>query len=228
MGYSVNTLKLWRIGGLFVVFAAVTSVLVWLASTVQAGRLLPFDEPVMVWLHARVSAPLTAMMLTVTQLGGGVGVTILCAALIWLLVRRRHVAQGWFVALAVGGAGLLNVILKLLFERTRPDFWEHLVQETSYSFPSGHAMGSSALVIACAFLAWRTRWRWWTIWGGALFAVLVGVSRMYIGVHYPSDILAGWLVSFVWVALIHGVLYRYIQHKQQGTTGGKHSITSRN
>jgi len=70
------------------------------------------------------------------------------------------------------------------------------------SFPSGHAVGSMALIAACSRLAWNTRHRWTVIAGGALFVALVGVSRVYLGYHYLSDVIAGWCLALGWVALI--------------------------
>lgn len=201
--------RLLRVVGSFLVFVAVASCLAWLARTVQAGQLLWFDKPLMYWIHAQSSQSLTTVMMLVTYIGGGISVAAMTVGLTAWLVHRHRYEQAWFVVLGLAGAGLLNVWLKLLFERARPDFWQHLVYETSYSFPSGHAMGSSALAFVCIVLAWHTRWRWWVVWSSAAFMVLVGVSRLYLGVHYPSDVLAGWLVSAVWVGLVYGVEYRY-------------------
>jgi undecaprenyl-diphosphatase len=106
-----------------------------------------------------------------------------------LVVRRR--GNALFFAVAMGGTGALNQGAKLFFRRTRPDLWLSPAPEHTYSFPSGHAMGSMALVAALAVLAWPTRWRWWAIVLGSTFTLLVGFSRLYLGVHYPSDIAAG-------------------------------------
>lgn len=205
--------RLWLVAGAFLVFVMVVSCLVWLARTVQAGQLLWFDEPLMYWIHAQSSQGVTSVLTLATRIGGGVGVAVMTAVLTGWLVYRRSYGRAWFAVLSIAGAGVLNVWLKLLFERTRPDFWQHLVYETSYSFPSGHAMGSSALLLVCVFLAWRTRWRWWLVCGGSIFVLLVGVSRMYLGVHYPSDILAGWLVSLLWVSTLYGILYGRTKRK---------------
>lgn len=215
MVFSMTLSRTVRITGMFVLFILISSCFVWLARTVQQGQLLWFDEPIMRWLHMHSSAVATVTFLVLTQTGGGIGVALLTAGITGWLVYRREVASAWFVGLSVAGAGLLNVWLKLLFERTRPDFWQHLVHETSYSFPSGHAMGSSALAFVVVGLLWSTRWRWFAVAMGGIYIIIIGISRMYLGVHYPSDILAGWLVSFVWTLLVYRALYEYTRRKQR-------------
>ena len=71
-------------------------------------------------------------------------------------------------------------------------------------------MASSALALALIILCWRTRWRWLALIGGAIYMIIIGLSRIYLGVHYPSDILAGWCVSLVWVLLLAGLVYEYM------------------
>ena len=109
--------------------------------------------------------------------------------------------------MGVGGAALLNMVLKLIFERPRPDLWEQLIIETSFSFPSGHAMASSALAFSVIAIAWNTRFRWYAVGVGVLFMLVIGFSRLYLGVHYPTDVLAGWFVSGAWVLLVALVVY---------------------
>lgn len=228
MQHMMTTRRVWRITGLFVAFTMIAALAVWLARTVRAGQLLPFDEPVMRWLHAQTNDLLTMVLLAITQLGGVLGVTLMTCGLVLWLLKNKHTYRAWFVVLTVAGAGLLNVCLKLLFARERPDFWQHVVHESSYSFPSGHAMGSSALVFAVLFLLWKTKWRWWSVAIGVVAIVLVGVSRMYLGVHYPSDIVAGWIVSLVWTSLVYGVLYGYTKRKHKRGGSGQNTQTSGN
>src|SRR5690606_20385315 len=105
---------------------------------------------------------------------------------------RRRFRESIFAAAALGGSALLNIATKQFFARARPALWESIAPETSYSFPSGHAMGSMTLAVVLVLLAWPTRWRWAALAAMAFFVAMVGLSRMYLGVHYPSDILAGW------------------------------------
>lgn len=177
-----------------------------LARDVVAAGALPYDRSVMMWLHVRESPVLTTTMSALTELGGLVAVPIIAVAwagLFWWRGRRRDAA---LLAAAVIGSTLLNTVLKAVFQRDRPDFWEHLVVEDSYSFPSGHAMASMSLAAALVVIAWSSLWRWPAIAGGVVYVLVVGVSRIYLGVHFPSDILAGWCVAVLWVTVVAVVL----------------------
>ena len=103
---------------------------------------------------------------------------------------------------------MLNLAAKHYFARARPDLWLSLAPETTFSFPSGHAMGSMTLAAVVTALAWNTRWRWPACLAAIAFALLVGMSRVYLGVHFPSDILAGWSAALAWTAGVYAVVFR--------------------
>jgi undecaprenyl-diphosphatase len=125
---------------------------------------------------------------------------IVAAILAW---GRRWVFLGSWLA-AVAGSAVLNHLLKVLFARPRPHFEHPLLVETSYSFPSGHAMESFVVYGMLAYFAVLAL-RSWESRGAALLVVLIGFSRMYLGVHYLSDVLAGYAAGGVWLsALITG------------------------
>lgn len=177
-----------------------------LAEDVAEREVLPFDRPVMEGLHSISASWLTAVMEAVTQLGGLVVVPVAAVVSATVLWRRGSRTSAVLLAAAVVGSTVLNSVLKAVFRRARPDFWEHLVTENSYSFPSGHAMATMSLAAGLVVLAWGTRWRWATVVAGAVYVLAVGISRMYLGVHFPSDVLAGWCVSLAWVAVVVVVL----------------------
>jgi membrane-associated phospholipid phosphatase len=106
------------------------------------------------------------------------------------------------------GSMLLNIAAKQHFSRIRPQLWLSVAPETSFSFPSGHAMGSATLGVALCFLFWPTRWRWPVIVASAMFVVLVGFSRIYLGVHYPSDVLGGWAAGTAWAVAVHQLVVK--------------------
>lgn len=158
-----------------------------------------WDEPILLFFRGFASPILDWFMVSLSQLGTRYGVVPLDVSVVLILLLSRRWVAAVFFGLATGGAALMNVLAKLTFQRIRPDLWVSIAPETTYSFPSGHAMGSMACVVALSVLLWDTRWRWPVIIGGGLFVFLVGVSRVYLGVHYPSDILAGWMASEAWV-----------------------------
>ena len=158
------------------------------------------------WLHAHSSPLADRVMLAATRVGTWYGVvpgSILLG--LWLLTRR-HVARFSFFALSMLGSWLLSDVTKRLFGRERPVLWPSPAPETSFSFPSGHAMGSMALAVSVAVLAWHTRYRWAAVVGGAAFTLVVSGSRLYLGVHYPTDVLGAWLASLAWVLGLRQIL----------------------
>ena len=179
-----------------------------LADEVHEGEPIPFDVPALRFAESIASEPLDAFFLFVTHLGHGWGVVPGDVLLVVVLLARRRWRQAAFAAIATGGSGLLNVATKHLFARARPDLWESIAPQSTYSFPSGHAMGSMTLALVLVLLAWPTRLRWWVVAAMALFVPLVGLSRVYLGVHYPSDIQAGWAAAAIWVVGVYLVVYR--------------------
>ena len=177
---------------------------------VTNDQLVRFDQAIAVMLHRSAIPALTTFFVVVTAMG-----SVEALALLGLIVtviyglRGRWLQVGtWLVGLA--GGAVLNQLLKELFSRPRPSFAEPLLSESSYSFPSGHAMlsliayGMLAYFAVLVLRTWRARTA--VVFGIALFVVLIGVSRMYLGVHYFSDVLAGFAVGGMWLsALITGM-----------------------
>jgi membrane-associated phospholipid phosphatase len=189
-----------------------------LAEDVYTVGGMGWDEPILRWVHRHATPGLDAAMIFISAIGYAYGVVPLAFVVFvaLLVVRRRGNALFWGVAM--GGTSALNMGAKAFFRRDRPDLWLSPAPEHTYSFPSGHAMGSMALVAAVAVLAWPTRWRWWAILGGGAFTLLVGFSRVYLGVHYPSDVLAGWSAALAWVLGVSQVAYgRPAKPRQRAT-----------
>lgn len=196
-----------RLALTFAVFLIGSVGFIALADEVRDGETQQVDEAVLQSINAQSSPFLDTFFIVTTQLGGVAGIIIITLGLIAILGIRKSYRKATLLAASVAGAAALNIAFKYIFERARPDLWEQLVIETSFSFPSGHAMASSALAFAVMVIAWNTRYRWFAIAGGGLFVLVVGVSRLYLGVHYPTDIVAGWLLSAAWVAAVTGVLF---------------------
>ena len=180
-----------------------------LASSIREGERLAFDEAILRFMQRNASETLDRIMLLASTVGSGRVVGSLDAIVCLLLLARRRWADATFWLLATGGAALINRLAKHGYERIRPDLWPSIAPESSFSFPSGHAMQSTALAAALVVLLWPTAARLATLVAASLFAVLVGVSRVYLGVHFPSDILAGWAASVAWVVGLSFLFYRH-------------------
>ena len=174
-----------------------------LAEEVHEAEAFAFDEPLLHFARDASSPGWDAAMQLASDLGFAWGVIPACVILFAALVLMGHVRRGIFFGLAVGGSALLNLGAKAVFARERPDLWLSIAPETTFSFPSGHAMGSASLAAAVVLLLWRTAWRWPALLAGAAFVVWVGASRVYLGVHFPSDILAGWAAAVGWVCAVY-------------------------
>lgn len=186
-------------------------VFVELAEEVGQRETLAFDENVLLAINGWQNHVLDDVSVIVTQFGGVMGVSALVTLFVALLWLRGHRAKAVFLMVSVGGAGLLNVMLKALFQRDRPELWQRLVTENSFSFPSGHAMASSALALSLVVIFWRTRYRWLVVVSAFIYMLLIGFTRLYLGVHYPTDVVAGWIVSGIWiVAVTLAIYYRRI------------------
>jgi undecaprenyl-diphosphatase len=133
----------------------------------------------------------------------------------YLVIARRHHAAIFILVATVGGA-LLSTALKGLYSRPRPDVVPHLASVTSYSFPSGHAMLSAVVYLTLgALLARLVEGRWTKLYFvgvAVLLTILVGSSRVYLGVHYPTDVAAGWAAGVGW-AVLCWLLARHLQHR---------------
>lgn len=161
------------------------------------------DAPILSWAHSWANPQIDRWMLTITHVGSPPLMFSMCgltALFLWMKKRRGDTI---FFLVATTGAGLLNLAAKRIFGRARPDLWLSIDPRSDFSFPSGHAMGTMALFAALCVLAWPTRWRWLAITTSVFVVCAVGLSRVYLGVHFPSDVLGGWLASLSWVLGLH-------------------------
>ncbi|MBB1088990.1 phosphatase PAP2 family protein [Lysobacter sp. SG-8] len=179
-----------------------------LADEIHENEAIPFDDAILHWLYDRSHPTLDRFFVTVTQLGYTWFVVPFDILLTVGLATARRYREAIFAGVALAGSGLLNMGTKLLFARARPALWESIAPEHNYSFPSGHAMGSMTLAWVLVLLAWPTRARWWVVGVAGPFVFLVGMSRLYLGVHYPSDILAGWAAASLWTVSVYLVVFR--------------------
>lgn len=188
-----------------------------LAEELREGDVFFFDAPLLRFAHALAGDGWDAFFVQVSALGYLYGVIPVDVALVLGLAWRQKLREGLFAGFAIIGSALLNLGAKQLFARQRPSLWESIAPESSFSFPSGHAMGSMTLACVLVLLAWRTRWRWPMLAFMSMFVALVGLSRIYLGVHYPSDILAGWAAAITWTAAIYLAVFPVARRPWQQT-----------
>jgi len=177
-----------------------------LAEDVATGEPLTItDAHFSNWLHAQATSPLTKFLLVVTNLHSTLGVTVMTLAVCIYLWRRQLRHWVFTLVVTVYGGMILNFWLKNVFQRARPHFDDPIVTLSSYSFPSGHTMmatvfyGALSAIIFSQVRDWR--WRLLSL-GVTLFMIaLVGFSRIYLGVHYLSDVLGAIVEGAAWLAL---------------------------
>lgn len=167
-----------------------------------------FDDALLWQAHALSGPTLDRFFVVVSALGYQWGVVPVDTALTAALLVARRWREATFAGVSFAGSALLNMATKQFFQRDRPTLWESIAPEHTFSFPSGHAMGSATLAMVVVLLCWHTRWRWLAVALATLFALLVGASRIYLGVHYPSDILGGFAAGIAWVSGVYLVLFR--------------------
>jgi undecaprenyl-diphosphatase len=182
---------------------AATAAFAELAEWVGEGKTQAFDTSVLVRVHRYASPALDRAALEITALGAGLVVVMLlgvASVLLWISRHRYSVLLLW---VAVVGATLLNTVMKAVYDRPRPSVfpWRTPYAEAA-SFPSGHSTTAVAAYATLAYLVARLsptrRLKWATIGVAVVVILLIGLSRVYLGVHYPSDVLAGFLSGFVW------------------------------
>lgn len=198
----------WRFVLLFVGVLLPLAGFVALADEVHELEAIYFDDLLLWKLHALHSPGLDRFFVLLSKLGYEWFLIPADVLIVGLLAWRKRWREASFVAICFAGSALLNLGSKRFFQRDRPSLWESIAPESTFSFPSGHAMGSMTLAVTLALLAWNTRWRWPVALPALTFAVLVSISRIYLGVHYPSDILAGWCAALVWVVGCFLVMFR--------------------
>jgi len=182
-----------------------------LADEMREGDTRKFDDAVRLFVHAHSSPELTSVMRFLSLIGSPLVVTVMALAACVVLWFVGHPRRAILIAITAAGGSLLMWALKIGFHRHRPEPFFDTRLPSSYSFPSGHAMLSFCLCLSAAALFSTSRKNiWarvaiWAFWVG--LSVSIGYSRIYLGVHYPSDVVAGYLGALVW-SLTVGTAYQ--------------------
>lgn len=201
-----------------VLFLAVTA---WLATDVLAGRLDSLDERILTWAQSRRQEWLTLVMLGITTLGGYPVLTVVALGAVASALTARHRGAALLLVLVFCGGFVLNWTGKEYVQRERPvAFFEPRIQVESPSFPSGHSLMSAVVYLTCGFLvcarAASGAARAAAITAAITVTLLVGTSRVYLGVHHPSDVLGGWLTGAAWTMTCHAIFLFLSRRRSQG------------
>jgi len=191
--------------------AAALAALIFLleARWVMAGESMVFDLWIRGTAHAWASPLLTQILFSITMLGSQWVMLPLGAVVVWRLAIMRRERQAMLLAACGLGAELVSNLLKLTFHRPRPPVFFGLSPAETFSFPSGHAFVSTVFygLLAAILMGRYPLRRSGIVATAALTVVLIGYSRVYLGYHYPSDVLGGWTCATGWLALCGPPIY---------------------
>ena len=184
-------------------------IVVAIVALIDAGVMRPFDETVIGSVRAAPLVAPLAWLQAATQLGSTATVFALAVVVGLFEVVRGRPRVGIAAAAAIGLGALANSTIKLVVARPRPDLLTPIVVEPGYSFPSGHSLSAMVAYGVVAVLVARSalpkQARVGIIGLLAALVAVVGLSRIYLGVHYPTDVIGGWLMGFAWVTLFAAV-----------------------
>lgn len=200
---ATTALGFFFVGGIAVA-AAGTYAFVEIAGEMRGGDTQKFDEAVLRWFEAHHTPFLDKLMVELTMLGTWIVVLTIVGVTGLFLFITRHKVSALLLLIAVTGGIVLNNILKISFGRPRPSVFEWQTHVSSWSFPSGHAMSAVVMYGTVAYLAARlhkTHWaRVLSMFIASIYIAVICISRLYLGVHYPSDVIAGAAIGLAWAA----------------------------
>jgi len=201
--------------GIFLLIGAVVAVAGTLAFAelgehIRKGSTQQFDVAVLQWIGARHTPFLTSLMTEITPLGTGAVVLVMIGVTAAFLWHTEHKHSARMLLAATAGNILLNNVLKLFFDRERPSIFEWGTHAASSSFPSGHAMSATVVYGTVAYLLARLQKHRWaraiTLTLAVVMIALICSTRLYLGVHYPSDVLGGIVVGLAWAGFCMATL----------------------
>jgi undecaprenyl-diphosphatase len=168
---------------------------------------------------------MTSFFSAVTWSASSIPVAVAAVAAIGVLLWLGRQPEALFVAITAGGGTVLGTVAKRVTARPRPPVAHALIElPVSFSFPSGHVLAAVLLWSIVVIVVWRTTRgeyvRWLAVGVGVALAALTGVSRVYLGVHWPSDVLASWLLGVAWLSLCFGALVTWERATQRAEAAG--------
>ena len=181
----------------------------WLADEVLEGDARHFDEVTRAAIHRLASPTLTIVMRGFSFVGSTIALTIGTIIVVVRFALMKLGREARLFALTMIGAGLLNITLKLAFKRARPEPFFNLSLPETYSFPSGHSLtsavffGALAAILTTRIKSRRVRTAIWIV--STLMFLTIGFSRIYLGVHYTTDVIAGFAAALIWILVVRFV-----------------------
>lgn len=204
MEKSVAQFRSIMITGALITAALVVFFAFWTYNVFSSEEHLQFDLTIIDIVQGTISDSLTVVMKIITEVGYiYVIFPIMLVMLAYLIFKKKHYWEALMLAASLGGGDVIKVTIKKILQRERPIF-NPLVEESGFSFPSGHSMAAMTFYGMLAYILWLqlpkgSIWRKVIVIVTPLVIFVVGISRIYLGVHYPSDIIAGYTVGGAWL-----------------------------
>lgn len=198
-------------------FAGAALIFIELAEDIWFKEGFDWDAPLMLDIH-RYSVPWLDKVMELITLTGSQGAVVLAGgSAIWLWHWRQQRFEALTLVIAVAGSVILNTLLKQWFARPRPAVFPPVTIEHSFSFPSGHTMTSVAFYGLLAILLWRAHHRGWAILS-CVWVLAVALSRVYLGVHYPSDVIGSLALGVLWISTVM-IIHDWCQRQAVNASG---------
>ncbi len=177
-------------------------ILLFITMHLLQNSVFDFDTQLMRFVHQFTHPIYDQVAITLSYLGGMPTAIVMMLLLVVhsLYTKSKNIP---FILISMIGATSISWLLKVLLDRPRPMLWPRLVQDYGASFPSGHSVYAAAFASIFILLYWRTKWRFAVSGLALVWMFCMGLSRVYLGVHYPSDVLAGWALGWGWIFLVY-------------------------
>lgn len=194
----------------------------WLADEALEGDARAFDDATRAAVHQLASPLLTAIMRGLSFVGSTIVLTIGTIFVVVRFAMRKWTREAKLFAITMIGGALLNITLKLAFKRPRPVPFFNLTPPESYSFPSGHSLtsavffGALAAILTARIKSRRVKAAIWIV-STAMF-LLIGLSRIYLGVHYTTDVIAGFAAALIWILVVRFVEMGLVRRRKRKLT----------
>jgi membrane-associated phospholipid phosphatase len=184
---------------------------VFLALTVRIFEIVSVESNLLLLIHRHSTDSFDHLMLNVNAIGGPKPVLVFSLIFAVLAFAKKKKMVAIAVPIIIGFSGVLNIGLRALLHRHRPELWDTLIYDHSFvwSFPSGHACLAASFATAVTLALANTRYQKIAFIGGIAYCLIVAVTTLVLGVHYPLDVIGGWISGFLVVSVVWSVFQRF-------------------